>query len=291
METPPNPSRRGAPGRDPLREGRRPAREARVDRCREHHHVALVRDEGAMGLSSIRRSSPLQADPLDRQVGALASRPQPGEMLCGRATPWCSIALAKRIAVRITRRGRPPKLRRWARIALPGRPTSSTGARLTLTPARFRLRAVRAPWRRLYSRPGGPSPAPRPRALPRAASPGRPPGRSSPAEDRGRPLGRWMAWRRRISRAGVGAAADVSENRITPATRPCRIIRLSLRGGCRPQSLPPAGRPRAGARSARRHRLRPRPRPPPWSRRRAPPRDPLPARQRRGRRRRVASRR
>ena len=165
---------------------------------------------------------------------------------------------------------------RWRRSSRPGRATSSTGARSTLTPSPRRFAAVRRPCSRLKAAPRAPISA--------AEAVGAPPTRftsppswstitSSGSRSAG---GRRIACRRAIRRRPAARLGKLSAKRTTPATRPAPIAAFrpgETRGAGEADDDPLAGQ----VRDRERARARPRPRAP--ANRRAP---------RRGRRRPMA---
>ena len=132
-------------------------REGGVDRGAEHHHRPAAGDEAPVGqLVDPSQRALRKADPLHREVGVAPGRPEAGEVLRGRR----DAALLHRPWRRESPWPYPPALepkpRCVAAVSLPGRATSSTGARLTLAPRLRRLRAVSRPCRRLKLGPARP---------------------------------------------------------------------------------------------------------------------------------------
>ena len=127
-----------------------------------------------------------------------------------------------------------PKPRSVSAMSPPGRATSRTGARSTLTPTSRRLAAVRAA---LLAAEGGAAGAhllrPRRSGRRRSASPGRPPGRPSPAAGRAAAAGAGSPAAARSARRPAARLGKLSAKRMTPATRPSRIIALHRRRAAR----------------------------------------------------------
>ena len=133
-------------------------REGGVDRGAEHHQLAPGATKRAVG----RLVDRAQGRAWRGRSAAPRSRCSPPPRRCpGSAWRWprrrrCCRPSANGIAVAATRSAVAPKPRSVAAIVPPGRATSRTGARSTLTPSSRRFAAVRRPCSRLKAAPRAP---------------------------------------------------------------------------------------------------------------------------------------
>ncbi len=109
------------------------------------------------------------------------------EVLRGGGDPASCSPSANGTPLSSTAAGVEPKPRSSAAMSPPGRASSSTGARSTLTPTSRRFRAVRLPCSRLKAGPLSPISRADASGRRRSASPGLPPDRPSPAAGRAAP--------------------------------------------------------------------------------------------------------
>ena len=212
-----------------------PRRAARRSRSAARRRPASARRPGRSRVLSITIVAAGRDEaPVGRLVDARAARPSRGRSAGPRSRCWRGRCRSRGSAWRWRRRRRPagraakgtavaatapavePKPRSVSAMSPPGRATSRTGARSTLTPTSRRLAAVRAPCSRLKAAPRAPICAAEAVGAPSSRFT-RPPSWSTiTSSGSRRPAGRGIACSSAISRRPAARLGKFSAKRIDP---------------------------------------------------------------------------